>query len=74
MQKNNFVLQSKSGIIGENNSGIILSTVELISNLAKHILTHKFIKGSISYFSPKIQNEIINLTGEKVQKEIVKLG
>lgn len=73
--KNNLALRGKSGLIGENNCGIFLNTIELISHyhslLAEHILTIKSKKGSISYFSPKIQNEIISLMGEKVRKEII---
>jgi len=68
-------LRGKSGIIGENNCGIFLNTIELISHyhplLAEHISIMKSKKGSISYFSPKIQNEIINLMGEKVRNEII---
>lgn len=73
--KNNLALRGKSGIIGENNCGIFLNTIELISHyhplLAEHISTMKSKKGSISYFSPKIQNKIINLMGEKVRNEII---
>ncbi|XP_022177474.1 zinc finger MYM-type protein 1-like [Myzus persicae] len=73
--RNNLALRGKSGIIGENNCGIFLNTIELISHyhplLAEHISTVKSKKGSISYFSPKIQNEVINLMGEKVRNEII---
>jgi hypothetical protein len=52
-----------------------LNTIELISHyhplLAEHISVIKSKKGSISYFSPKIQNEIINLMGEKVRNKII---
>lgn len=71
--KNNIALRGTNEIIGNSNSGIFLSIIELVSQdnvtLKKHIETHK--KGSVTYFSPLIQNEIINIIGDKTRNEII---
>uniref|UniRef100_A0A2S2QTP2 Zinc finger MYM-type protein 1 n=1 Tax=Sipha flava TaxID=143950 RepID=A0A2S2QTP2_9HEMI len=73
--KNNLALRGNSEVIGEQNSGKFLNTIELISHynpiIADHISNIKLNKGTVSYFSPQIQNEIINLMGEKVRKNII---
>ncbi|KAL4144002.1 hypothetical protein QTP88_006247 [Uroleucon formosanum] len=63
--KNDLALRGISDKIGDANSGIFLNTVELINHyndrLSGHIENIKSEKGSLSYFSPIIQNEIIGL-------------
>jgi hypothetical protein len=52
--RNNLVLRGKSGIIVENNCGIFLNTIELISHyhplLVEHISAMKYKKGSIHFW------------------------
>uniref|UniRef100_H3A3E0 DUF4371 domain-containing protein n=1 Tax=Latimeria chalumnae TaxID=7897 RepID=H3A3E0_LATCH len=71
--KNNLALRDSSDIIGQSNSGIFLNLLEMISHynpeLAVHISNHK--KGRVSYFSPAIQNEFINLLGNTVRQELI---
>ncbi|XP_065664745.1 zinc finger MYM-type protein 5-like [Hydra vulgaris] len=73
--KNNLAFRGSSSIIGEPNSGIFLNTIELIARyhhpLAEHITNVKLKQKSVSYFSPQIQNELIELLGRKVKSEIV---
>lgn len=75
--KNNLALRGDSGVIGEQNCGIFLNTIELISHynpiLADHIISIKQNKGTVSYFSSQIQNEIINIMGDKVRKNIANI-
>uniref|UniRef100_H3B153 HAT C-terminal dimerisation domain-containing protein n=1 Tax=Latimeria chalumnae TaxID=7897 RepID=H3B153_LATCH len=71
--KDNLALRGSSDIIGQSNSGIFLKLLEMISHynpeLAVHISNHK--KGRVSYFSPAIQNEFINLLGNTVRQELI---
>uniref|UniRef100_H3ACY8 HAT C-terminal dimerisation domain-containing protein n=1 Tax=Latimeria chalumnae TaxID=7897 RepID=H3ACY8_LATCH len=71
--KNNLALRGSSDIIGQSNSGAFLNLLEMISHynpeLAVHISNHK--KGRVSYFSPAIQNEFINLLGNTVRQELI---
>lgn len=71
--KNNLALRGGVEKIGHRKSGIFLSTVEL---LAKHNLQMKehvssITKGSLSYFSPTIQNEVISALGSAVKNKIM---
>ncbi|XP_065642422.1 zinc finger MYM-type protein 6-like [Hydra vulgaris] len=72
--KNNLALRGTTEDIGQQNSGIFLSLIELISHyyllVAEHIASVKAKKTITSYFSPRIQNELIELLGQKVRKEI----
>jgi hypothetical protein len=73
--KNNLALRGSSDKIGEPNCGIFLSLMEVISHYNPIILAHlKHItesnKPTISYFSHKIQNEIICIMGQKVRQTI----
>jgi len=73
--KNNLALRCTSDTIGDANSGIFFNTVELISHyndrLSEHIENIKSKKGSLSYFSSIIQNEIIGLIGKRVRNKIL---
>lgn len=66
--------EGKEKHIGDPRSGKFLNTIELISHykssLREHIERHK--KGQISYFSPKIQDEILEVIAGKVRGEILK--
>ncbi|KMQ87036.1 zinc finger mym-type protein 1-like protein [Lasius niger] len=72
--ENNLALRGSNEKIGEPGSGILLSAVNMIAKynpkLKAHIDTHK--KGSTFYFSPLIQNELIELMGTKVKTQIIK--
>ncbi|XP_065666422.1 uncharacterized protein LOC136087483 [Hydra vulgaris] len=67
--KNNLAFRGSSNIIGEPNSGIFLNTIELIARyhhpLAEHITNVKLKQKFVIYFSPQIQNELIELLGRK---------
>lgn len=71
--KSNIALRGSNEIIGHRNSGIFLNLIEFAShynnNLRERIENHK--KGSVSYFSPVIQNEVIKLIGERTRQEII---
>lgn len=75
--KNNLAIRgtAKKEVIGEPGSGVFLSTLELISHyhpqLAAHMSYVKSKKQALSYFSPRIQNEVISLIGGKVKQEIL---
>ncbi|KAL4089005.1 hypothetical protein QTP88_024083 [Uroleucon formosanum] len=73
--KNNLALRGSSDKIGEANCGIFLSLMEVISHYNPILLAHvKHItdsnKPTISYFSHKIQNEIICIMGQQVRQTI----
>lgn len=71
--KNNIAFRGSNEIIGDPNCGIFLNLIEFASHynitLKKCIKKHK--KGSVSYFSPNIQNKIIKLFGNKTKNEII---
>ncbi|XP_065652793.1 uncharacterized protein LOC136080111 [Hydra vulgaris] len=73
--KNNLALRGSTEVIGEQNSGIFLNLIELISHyyplVAEHVASVKAKKTKTSYFSPRIQNELIELLGQKVRNEIL---
>ena len=73
--KNNLALRGTTEDIGQQNSGIFLSLIELISHyytlVAEHIASVKAKKTTTSYFSPRIQNELIELLKQKVRNEIL---
>ncbi|XP_065665018.1 uncharacterized protein LOC101236624 [Hydra vulgaris] len=73
--KNNLALRGSTEVIGEQNSGIFLNLIELISHyyplVAEHVASVKAKKTTTSYFSPRIQNELIELLGQKVRNEIL---
>lgn len=76
--RNNLPLRGGGGSdsINDNYCGVFLSTLELISHynpqLHEHIANVKSGKYVPSYFSPKIQNEVIEILGKKVRSEILK--
>lgn len=74
--RNNLPLRGGSDSISDSNCGVFLSTLELISHynpqLSKHIENVKSGKHVTSYFSPLIQNEVIDILGNKVRSEILK--
>lgn len=71
--ENNLALRGSNEKIGDPGSGILLSAVNMIAKynpkLKTHINTHK--KGSTFYFSPLIQNELIELMGTAVKTRII---
>ncbi|XP_065668046.1 zinc finger MYM-type protein 1-like [Hydra vulgaris] len=73
--KNNLALRGSTEVIGEQNSGIFLNLIELISHyyplVAEHVASVEAKKTKTSYFSPRIQNELIELLGQKVRNEIL---
>ncbi|XP_065658447.1 uncharacterized protein LOC136082958 [Hydra vulgaris] len=73
--KNNLALRGSTEVIGEQNNGIFLNLIELISHyyplVAEHVASIKAKKTTTSYFSPRIQNELIELLGQKVRNEIL---
>ncbi|XP_054276760.1 52 kDa repressor of the inhibitor of the protein kinase-like [Macrosteles quadrilineatus] len=73
--RNNLPLRGGSDSINDKNCGVFLSTLELISHynpqLNEHIANVKSGKYVPSYFSPKIQNEVIEILGKKVRSEIL---
>lgn len=70
---NNLGLRGHSDIPGSPSAGHFLNLLSLISKydliLNEHIESHK--KGSINYFSHKIQDEFIALLAKKVRNEII---
>lgn len=72
--ENNLALRGSNEKIGEPGSGIFLSIVNMIAKynptLKTHIDSHK--KGSTFYFSPLIQNELIEIMGTVVKTQIIK--
>ena len=72
--KNNLVLRGTTEDIGQQNSDIFLSSIELISHyyplVAEHIASVKAKKTQHPTF-PRIQNELIELLGQKVRNEIL---
>ena len=73
--KNNLAFRGSTDIIGDPRSGIFLSTLELISHynpqFAEHIEAAKSKTNTVTYFFPKIQNELIELVGEKVKSKVI---
>lgn len=71
--KNNISFRGTTAIIGDQQSGIFLNLLKLISKynpvLKKHIEIHE--KGTIQYLSPSIQNEFIMLLGNRVRSKII---
>ena len=73
--KNNLAFRGSTDIVGDYRSGIFLSALELISNynlqFAEHLEAAKSKSTLITYFSPRIQNELIILLGNKVKDVII---
>ncbi|XP_065671938.1 uncharacterized protein LOC136089778 [Hydra vulgaris] len=73
--KNNLTLRGTTEDIGQQNSGIFMSLIELISHyypfVAEHIASVKAKKTTTSYFFPRIQNELIELLVQKVRNKIL---
>jgi hypothetical protein len=73
--KNNLALRGTTDLIGAKQSGIFLNLIEMIGNyqplVAQHISSVKSKKTSTSYFSPQIQNELIEIIGQQVKNEIL---
>lgn len=71
--KNNLALRGSTSEIGVKGSGVFLDIIELLSKydktLEELISNHK--KRSVNYLSPIIQNEFVNLLGQKVRNEIL---
>lgn len=71
--KNNLALRGDIEKFGHEKSGVFLSTMELLSKYNPKIAAHvsSISKGSTSYLSPKIQNEVISSLGSAVRREII---
>lgn len=71
--KNNDALRGTCEKIGHPECGKFLNTIELISHydpiIAQHIESHK--KNQVNYFSPIIQNDIINIVASKIRQHII---
>lgn len=74
--KNNLALRGSSEKMYDKNCGIFLSLIELVSYYDSELLNHiKNISDTnnssykYSYFSPTIQNELIEILGKKVKTE-----
>jgi hypothetical protein len=67
--KNNLALRGSNDKIGNPNAGVFLVIMVVISyhNTVLKDMISKHNAGSVNYFSNKIQNEFINLLGNKVQ-------
>lgn len=74
--KNNLALRGTTDKLDAPDRGIFLSTIDLISHYNKQIAHHIrcIEKGTsyhkVTYFSPEIQNEVIQILRRKVQCEI----
>ena len=77
--RNNVALRGSSESIGERRSGIFLSCLELVSHYNQQLLDHikktKDIQDAgkklyVTYFSPDIQNEVIQILRNRVKSEI----
>ncbi len=57
-----------------NEKGNFLNTIELVSHyhppLREYLERHK--KGQVSYFSPQIQNEFLDIIAGKIRQQIIK--
>jgi hypothetical protein len=71
--KNNLALSGSNDKTGAPNAGVFLDNMYVISyhNTALKDMISKHNAGSANYFSNKIQNEFVNLLGNKVQAEII---
>jgi len=76
--KNNLPLRGSSDKVGDDNCGIFLGLIELISQydplLAEHVnnVKHSYNHDKVlSYFSPIIQNELVIIMGQQVKQEIL---
>lgn len=76
--KNNLPLSGSSDKVGDDNCGIFLGLIELISQydplLDEHVnnVKHNYSYDKVlSYFSPLIQNELVIIMGQQVKKEIL---
>lgn len=74
--KNNLPLRGSSDKVGDDNCGIFLGLIELISQydplLAEHVnnVKHSYSNDKVlSYFSPLNQNELVIIMGQQVKKE-----
>ncbi|XP_075059921.1 zinc finger MYM-type protein 1-like [Mixophyes fleayi] len=71
--KSNLALRGSCDIIGQPNSGTFLNALELISHYNPQLAGHikKYNQDSVSYFSPVIQNEFINILCNTVRQELI---
>lgn len=73
--KNNLALRGHSENILDSKKGIFLDLIEFISHyypiLEEHLKSLNVGKSKISYFSPTIQNEFIDLMGKSVKTKIL---
>lgn len=71
--ENNLPLRGSHEHIGEAGSGVFLSAVDMISKFDPELRAHveSLNKGSISYFTPYIQNELIDILASEVKKLII---
>ncbi|RVE42619.1 hypothetical protein evm_012739 [Chilo suppressalis] len=71
--ENNLPLRGSHERIGESGSGVFLSAVDMISKFDPELRAHieSLHKGNISYFTPYIQNELIDILASEVKKQIL---
>ena len=71
--KNNLALRGHTEEFDQRDNGVFLSTFELLAKhdsiLQEHIEKHK--KGTVSYLSHTIQDELIELMGNHVKQQIL---
>ncbi|KAL4704071.1 hypothetical protein ACJJTC_001993 [Scirpophaga incertulas] len=67
--ENNLPLRGSHERIGESGSGVFLSAVDMISKFDPELRAHieSLHKGNISYFTPYIQNELIDILASEIQ-------
>ncbi|KAK4873915.1 hypothetical protein RN001_013275 [Aquatica leii] len=58
---------------GKDRSGVFLSAVDMISKFDPELRAHieSLNKGNISYFTPYIQNELVDILASEVKKQIL---
>ncbi|KAK4887409.1 hypothetical protein RN001_003680 [Aquatica leii] len=71
--ENNLPLRGSHEHIGESGSGVFLSAVDMISKFDPELRAHieSLNKGNISYFTPYIQNELVDILASEVKKQIL---
>nr|CAI5870317.1 unnamed protein product [Callosobruchus analis] len=71
--ENNLPLRGFHERIGESGSGVFLSAVDMIAKFDPELRAHieSLHKGNVSYFTPYIQNELVDILASEVKKQIL---
>nr|CAI5828284.1 unnamed protein product [Callosobruchus analis] len=71
--ENNLPLRGSHERIGESGSGVFLSAVDMIAKFDPELRAHieSLHKGNVSYFTPYIQNELVDILASEVKKQIL---